>query len=188
MPSRRVSDLFDSMDRNERILFPRSCALRSKPLQGHGGRTTELLGSRLDEDWGPGTMSEPVIAQRMPYAVELESGDYWWCRCGRSQNQPFCDGSHKDTAFTPDQGFARRGRKGLAVRLQAQRQCAVLRRHAQDLGVDRKGRPRPWTREARGRGSRLAAAESCTRIGRSDSERGRYRVSSMVKRSPSWLA
>ena len=46
-------------------------------------------------------MEEPVIAQRSPYGVELESGDYFWCRCGRSARQPFCDGSHKDTGFTP---------------------------------------------------------------------------------------
>jgi len=46
-------------------------------------------------------MSEPVIVQKAPCAEELEPGTYWWCACGKSQNQPFCDGSHKDTEFTP---------------------------------------------------------------------------------------
>lgn len=46
-------------------------------------------------------MSEPVCAQKLPYAVELEAGDYWWCCCGRSADQPFCDGSHKETDFEP---------------------------------------------------------------------------------------
>lgn len=46
-------------------------------------------------------MSEPTIAQKAPCAEELEPGTYWWCACGKSQSQPFCDGSHKDTEFTP---------------------------------------------------------------------------------------
>ena len=46
-------------------------------------------------------MADPTIAQKAPYGVELEPGDYWWCACGRSKKQPFCDGSHKTTEFSP---------------------------------------------------------------------------------------
>jgi CDGSH iron-sulfur domain-containing protein 3 len=46
-------------------------------------------------------MDDPVIAQKAPYDVELEPGTYWWCACGRSKNQPFCDGSHQGTEFQP---------------------------------------------------------------------------------------
>ncbi len=46
-------------------------------------------------------MSEAVIAQKEPYEVELEPGVYWWCACGRSKSQPFCDGSHTGTGLSP---------------------------------------------------------------------------------------
>jgi CDGSH-type Zn-finger protein len=47
-------------------------------------------------------MSEALIAQRGPFEVELVAGKaYWWCACGRSRKQPFCDGSHKVTSLTP---------------------------------------------------------------------------------------
>lgn len=46
-------------------------------------------------------MPEPLIPQKSPYAVELAPGDYWWCACGRSQRQPFCDGSHKGSGIEP---------------------------------------------------------------------------------------
>ena len=45
---------------------------------------------------------KPVIADTQPKAVELEEGKaYYWCACGRSDQQPFCDGSHEDGPFIP---------------------------------------------------------------------------------------
>ena len=44
----------------------------------------------------------PIIAQKGPYVTGVEAGkNYFWCACGRSKNQPFCDGSHKGTSFNP---------------------------------------------------------------------------------------
>ena len=45
---------------------------------------------------------QPTIAKKTPYTVQVESGkNYFWCACGRSATQPFCDGSHKGTEFSP---------------------------------------------------------------------------------------
>lgn len=47
-------------------------------------------------------MSKPVAAQNSPIEVEVQSGKkYFWCSCGLSSKQPFCDGSHKDSGLTP---------------------------------------------------------------------------------------
>ena len=46
-------------------------------------------------------MTDPQIAQKAPFKVDVEAGkSYFWCACGRSQKQPFCDGSHKGTGFS----------------------------------------------------------------------------------------
>jgi CDGSH-type Zn-finger protein len=47
-------------------------------------------------------MSEPVVAQKSPYPVAVEAGkSYYWCACGMSKSQPFCDGAHKGSEFAP---------------------------------------------------------------------------------------
>ena len=47
-------------------------------------------------------MSKPEIAKKAPFAVDVEAGQsYWWCSCGKSSKQPFCDGSHKGGEFAP---------------------------------------------------------------------------------------
>ncbi len=49
-------------------------------------------------------MTVPVVAQKSPYQVAVEAGkDYWWCACGMSKSQPFCDGSHKGSGLAPMQ-------------------------------------------------------------------------------------
>jgi CDGSH-type Zn-finger protein len=46
-------------------------------------------------------MADPTIAAKAPAVLELEPGKYYWCACGKSNKQPFCDGSHQGTEFTP---------------------------------------------------------------------------------------
>jgi CDGSH-type Zn-finger protein len=46
-------------------------------------------------------MGTPEIGAKFPAVITMEPGTYQWCRCGRSKTQPFCDGAHKGTDFTP---------------------------------------------------------------------------------------
>lgn len=47
-------------------------------------------------------MTEPAMPQKAPFKVEVAADKrYFWCACGQSDNQPFCDGSHKGSAFSP---------------------------------------------------------------------------------------
>ena len=57
-------------------------------------------------------MTSPNIGGRAPIAIDVEAGkSYWWCACGRSKSQPFCDGSHQGSAFTPVEFKAEKSEK-----------------------------------------------------------------------------
>jgi CDGSH-type Zn-finger protein len=49
------------------------------------------------------SQDRPVAADKKPAVLTLEPGTYWWCACGLSKNQPYCDGAHKTTSITPVQ-------------------------------------------------------------------------------------
>ncbi len=56
-------------------------------------------------------MNKPECPQTDPVEVNVKAGEsYWWCACGRSQSQPFCDGSHAGTGFEPQEYVAKRDR------------------------------------------------------------------------------
>jgi CDGSH-type Zn-finger protein len=76
-------------------------------------------------------MDAPIPAQKSPYGVTVEAGKrYFWCACGRSQGQPFCDGSHKGTSITPLMYTPEKSGQG-------DRQAADVRRNAQQtLALD----------------------------------------------------
>ena len=59
-------------------------------------------------------MRQPEIADTKPQVLKLAPGTYWWCACGRSKSQPFCDGSHAGTGLEP-----------VEVRIEAERTAAL---------------------------------------------------------------
>jgi len=75
-----------------------NCGFRCSPTVTGLRKRQQFFGSTQVD-----TMSEtPQIAGRQPIPVKVEEGkSYWWCACGLSKTQPFCDGSHKATTFVP---------------------------------------------------------------------------------------
>ena len=57
-------------------------------------------------------MEKPISADNKPKMIDLEAGKkYAWCACGKSANQPWCDGSHRGTGFAPKIFIAEENKK-----------------------------------------------------------------------------
>jgi len=55
-----------------------------------------------EQTGGAAGRKRPAVAQASPFEVTLKAGEkYWWCSCGLSATQPFCDGAHKGTGLKP---------------------------------------------------------------------------------------
>ena len=110
-----------------------------------GGKPFDRAGSGRGSDVKQDKRTVKSADER-PIAVEVEAGkNYWWCACGARKKQPFCDGSHKGSSFTPMNG-RRTNRSGVLLRLQADRErsrCATARkrrcRAVHDTPVSRGG-------------------------------------------------
>jgi CDGSH-type Zn-finger protein len=73
-----------------------------------------------------GPAQRPIVAQKSPFAVEVEAGkNYWWCSCGRSKRQPFCDGSHIGTGLQPHSFTAEKTRTVLFCGCKATRNAPL---------------------------------------------------------------
>ena len=110
---------------------------RAPELHPARARTREGLrrGVACTLHGGASAMSEmmPEIGGRAPMPIEVEAGkSYWWCACGRSKSQPFCDGSHKGSAFTPIEWKAQTAEKAFFCTCKRIGQQAVVRRQPQE--------------------------------------------------------
>ncbi len=68
-------------------------------------------------------MPKPHVPARKPIVLDLEPGTYWYCTCGRSADQPFCDGAHKGSEFRPTEFTVTEARKSALCRCKYTREA-----------------------------------------------------------------